>query len=168
MAQATQSRPSAVRSSDWVSGLSADQKNRLLQKLKLAQSWIDSFTVALGKRKPPKARIAEHYIAYAPFSNTISVPARMLMEADERLLRIAVAHECGHFRRRWSSLLSRSDIARAGEEFLADRIAMRLTGASLDELVAALLEIATFEPGSKGCDAEQLADRRKLHELAGS
>ncbi|HEY0820812.1 MAG TPA: hypothetical protein VGD46_18635 [Rhizobacter sp.] len=91
------------------------------------------------------------------------MPARTLLEAPERWLRIAVAHECGHFQRRWISLFARSELARLHEEVQADRVALQLTGATLDELDAAVRAIAQFEPGwDEDTAAAYLGLRRQL------
>lgn len=155
-----------VPSSQWMSGLSEADRNTLKERVLLVQSWIDGFAKALGKRRPPKARIAETFTYYAPWANIVAVPARTLLDLDERLLRIVVAHQCGRFNRRWASLLSRSDVARLGEGILADRMAMRLTGASLDDLDAAVRAIAKCEDGWECADADEyIALRRKLLRL---
>ncbi|WP_454727936.1 MULTISPECIES: hypothetical protein [Cupriavidus] len=131
----------------WVNALTPPERDALLVRVRAVQGWVDDFAKALGKRRAPQVRLTLDYLYYAPWRNRICVPARILMQAQERLLRIAVAHECGHFKRRWASLLSRSAFSRMGEEVLADRVAMQLTDASLDELDAAVREIARFEHG---------------------
>lgn len=129
----------------WINDLSQDQRDKLIEKIKIAQSWINEFALALGKRRAPEARIGNGCMYYAPWSNVIAIPAKTLLGADDRLLRIAVAHECGHFSRRWISLFSRTKFARQCEEVHADRVAMTLTGATLDDLDAVIRQLVGYE-----------------------
>lgn len=157
---------SRVPLSQWVNDLPQAQRDRLLVQIKMVQSWVNDFAQALGKRRAPKARITDHVLYYAPWSNVVAVPAKMLLEADARLLRIAVAHECGHFNRRWISLFSRSAFSRLREEIQADRVAMALTGATLDDLDTVVRELADYEEywSSEALDA-YIAQRRSLLQL---
>lgn len=153
--------------SQWVNELPQEQQNRLLEKIKAVQLWITDFAQTLGKRRAPRARITDSVLYYAPWSNVIAVPVTMLLEADDRLLRIAIAHECGHFNRRWLSLFSRTDFARLCEEIQADRVAMVLTGASLDDLDAVIRHLADYETSwPSGALEAYIAKRRTLLEAA--
>jgi len=153
--------------SQWVDELPQEQQDRLLEKIKTVQLWVNEFAKTLGKRRTPKARITDGVLYYAPWSNVIAVPVTMLLEADVRLLRIAIAHECGHFNRRWISLLSRTDFARLCEEIQADRVAMALTGASLDDLDAVIRHLADYEePWPSGALETYIAHRRTLLEAS--
>lgn len=156
-----------VPSSQWISGLSKAERDALIAKVGLVQSWIDDFARVLGKWQAPKARITETEVCYARWPNFIGVPAQALLYADERLLRIAVAHEFGHFTRRWVSWLSRSEFAKIDEEIKADRAAMALTGASYAELEASIVEICKFQGDMEGLTLdEHLAFRRALHSFS--
>lgn len=160
---------SGVPFAQWINELSQSQRDRLVEKIAMVQSWVNDFTQMLGKRRAPKARITDRCMYYAPWSNVIAIPATTLLEADDRLLRIAVAHECGHFSRRWISLLSRSEFARLCEEVHADRVAMALTGATLDDLDAVVRQISGYEdnwsPEALGAYIEQ---RRSLLQAVGT
>lgn len=97
---------------DWINDLPQSERDRIVEKIHLVQSWVDEFADALGKKKPPAVRITEKNLYYAPLSNHLCVPTRLLMELDDPLLRIVVAHECGHYNRRWVSLLAWTPMAR--------------------------------------------------------
>lgn len=147
--------------SQWVNDLPQAQRDRLLEQIKIVQSWVNDFAQVLGKKRAPKARITDRVLYYAPWSNVIAVPAKMLLEADGRLLRIAVAHECGHFSRRWISLFSRSDFSRLCEEIQADRVAMALTGATLDDLDTVVRQLADYEENWSSEALETYIEQRR-------
>lgn len=150
----------------YIDQLPAAAQDQLLGRLRTVEGWVMEYSRALGKRTPPRVKIAMKFTAYRPVSNVIVIPARLLMEADQKLLRIVVAHECGHFKRRWPSLFSWTTVARLKEEIRADRIAMTLTGASLDEWVKSLQEVADVEACSMDDELTKLR-RQVLGEWLG-
>lgn len=150
-----------VSLAQWINEQPQALRDQLLEQINLVQSWINEFARALGKKRAPKARITDHALFYAPWSNVIAIPAKMLLEADGRQLRIAVAHECGHFSRRWKSLFSRTDFARLCEEVHADRVAMALTGATLDDLDAVVRQLAGYEESWSPEALETYVDQRR-------
>lgn len=154
----------AATSSEWVAQMTQAQQELLLAKRLKVQAWVDHFASAMGRRRPPQVRIAPAYSYYDPIRNAVCIPAQTMWLLDDRLLWILVAHECGHFYRRWRLFLSNfSAVAREGEELIADRIAMKLTGATMDDLVACYKAAASLEGGFEGMNLnEQLDLRRKL------
>ena len=130
---------------DWINGLPQSERDRIVEKIHHVQSWVDEFADALGKKSPPAVRITEKNLYYAPLSNHLCVPTRLLMELDDPLLRIVVAHECGHYNRRWVSLLAWTPMARLLEEMRADKLAIRLTGATKSELARSIRAAANYE-----------------------
>lgn len=130
---------------DWINGLPQSERDRIVEKIHLVQSWVDEFADVLGKKKPPAVRITEKNLYYAPLSNHLCVPTRALMELNDQLLRIVVAHECGHFNRRWVSLLAWTPTARLLEEIRADKLAMGLAGATKAELACSIRAAAKYE-----------------------
>jgi hypothetical protein len=143
-----------------IQALSAQDKIVLDQRLCLIQSWVNEFAAALGKRRPPTLRLAGSYIHYIPFSNELVVPVRAALELEANPLRLAIAHECGHFGRRWKCLGARSEIARLWEEVAADQIAATLTGADDADLEATIRSIVMLEGDFDGDDLDTYMEMR--------
>lgn len=154
--------PKRIRSSELFGQLSEAEKERLIARVRCVQEWIRGYAAVLGKWWPPKARIAETTTFYSPLGNQIAVTARALLEVDERSLRIVVAHEMGHFTRRWRLPFVRSEFALLTEERIADRVAMELTGATFDEIADAAKALAAVEGGFEGLPLETYLEYRRL------
>lgn len=148
----------------WLNALSADQRAALVAKLDLVQRWIDELAIAYaGRRRKPAAKISLTFCFYSPWKNAIAIPGPTLIGLDDRLLRLIVAHEFGHFLHRWRLPFVRTEFGRLREELFADQFAIQATRASLDDLDAAVLGVAQFEGGWEGGEAARyLATRRKL------
>lgn len=131
---------------DWINQLDETTRKRLVDRIHEVQSWVKEFCGALGKKSFAQVRMTLGEIYYGPWANRIGVPVRMLLEVDDKTLRIAVAHECAHCSRRWRLLLARSDWARLREEVYADKVAMQLTATTPDDLQASLRVILDYEP----------------------
>ncbi|CAG9184097.1 M48 family metalloprotease [Cupriavidus pampae] len=157
--------PTRLNSAQWVDTLSKAEQQAVIDKYRIVQSWIHDFAAQLGRRRGPTLKISHYRSYYHRWRNVIAVPARTLMLADERLLRILLAHECGHFARRWISMLALTERAYQREEMLADQAAMRLTVATQAELDAAVREIARLEEEMDSDELEAyIAIRRRLQQ----
>jgi len=127
--------------------LTPEVEGRLLAKIRLVQEWVSGFASTLGKRRVPRVRtrLGNSDIHYAPIENILLVPALHLLAVPEPHLRIAVAHEMGHFSRRWPSLFAWTFGRRMDEELHADRAALTLTGVGVDAWCACMRSIAEVE-----------------------
>lgn len=149
-------------------------ERQLLDRIFTVQEWMSVFARALGKRMVPQLKtwISGH-IYYAPISNVIKVPCTHLLTLDDQDLRLAIAHEMGHFSRRWPSLFAWTLENRLDEEKYADRCSITLTGATVDEWAHSIVSVAKIEePGYQvGLDIvfqarqkvlQQWADKRRV------
>lgn len=144
--------------------LTAETERQLLQRLYVVQEWMQSFAISLGHRKPPRLKTwFKGAMGYAPLRNTLMVPCRHLLSVSDQHLRIAVAHEMGHFSRRWPSLLSWTLIRRVEEELHADRCALELSGASIGDWEDSIQAVAAIEaPGERHDDDIIFQTRKEL------
>ena len=140
-------------------------------KLETLKDWVFEFAKSLGKSKPPQVCIGP-VLCYLPLENAIVVPSAMLC-VDVRLLRLAIAHECGHYNRRWISMFAKSDMAKLAEEALADKVSLALTGESPDILRQSIKATAQYEFTGNATELDTYIDDRlsvldhadKLHTL---
>lgn len=109
------------------------------------QECLAEFARKLESSRVPKYLLGGTYIYYHPINNTISIPLCYVMELSSRSLRIVIAHEYGHFLRRWKLFFARTDERRMAEEILADRMAWILTGASVQEFEDTMRKTAQLE-----------------------
>lgn len=133
-------------SAAWINQLDESSRERLIARIHEVQSWVRAFCAELGKKSFAQVRMTYGELYYAPWANHICLPARMLLEVEDSVLRIAVAHECAHCSRRWKLLLARSEWLRLREEVYADRVAMQLTRCTMGDLDAALRVALEYEP----------------------
>ncbi|RRS01147.1 hypothetical protein EIP75_21450 [Aquabacterium soli] len=131
------------------SPFSPDVERQLLDRLLTVKSWISEFAKVMGKRNPPELKtwISGH-MYYAPIRNVIKIPSTHLLTLPDNQLRVAVAHEMGHFSRRWPSFFSWTLVRRLNEEKIADRCSIMLTGATIEDWASSLIAVALIEdPG---------------------
>lgn len=125
----------------------------------LVQAYLNDCFKRLGRGNPPLAVIGGTYLSYSPLPHVVRVPRCFIEEMGDRELQVALAHEVGHGSRRWRSLFtlfSRSDLRRLREEFLADLLAFRLTGATVVEFESSMRAAAALEGASCPYNGEEL------------
>lgn len=137
-------------------------EEQLLERIYAVQEWIATFAIALGGRNPPRIKtwITGH-MSYAPLRNILRVPCKHLLTLSDQHLRLAVAHEMGHFSKRWPSLFSWTLFRRIEEELHADRCAVELTGASVGEWEDSIQAVATIEAPDARYDHDFIFQTRK-------
>jgi hypothetical protein len=143
--------------------LAPEVERQLLQRIHLVQVWVAAFAASLGKRRPPriKTQLSPGHVYYAPVENILKVPSRHLLTLSDLHLRMAVAHEMGHFSRRWPSLFAWTLTRRLDEEVHADRRAIELTGASVDEWASSILAVAAIEEPGEPHEQDFIFQARK-------
>lgn len=158
------------RSVELVESMTEAEVENLMTRLKLVQSWIDDFGRAVGMRKAPMVRIANSFVHYSPLTHIVGVPAHHLVNLDAKNLRLIVAHEFGHSLRRWPSLFAWTAFARMKEEVRADRVAIRLTGTSIDAWEASVMSVIQIEHAHTSDSTDdalrELSIRRKCLEVS--
>lgn len=129
-----------------LSTLTEDEETQLLARRAAVEGWVREFNVVLGaSRTPPAVRISAGATYYAPLSNKLVMSMQHLAYLNDADLRLIVAHEMGHFVRRWRSLVAWWAESRLKEEFHADRIALRLTGANVGAWERAMRSVAPLD-----------------------
>jgi len=138
-------------------------ERQLLARIQLVQRWVSEFGAALGRRRLPrvKTRLTRAFVEYAPIENRLLVPAEQLLQLSDSHLRLAIAHEMGHFARRWPSLFAWTLLRRLNEEVHADRYALLLTGASLAEWSGSVVAVAAIENPGEIVEDDVVFQRRK-------
>jgi Zn-dependent protease with chaperone function len=125
--------------------LTAAEETMLLEQRSKVETWVVEFASRLGKRRPPAVRISPRITYYAPIGNKLVVAAEYLAKMSNEQLRVAVAHEMGHYQRRWLSLLAWRLEAKLHEELQADRVAIELTNATPEQWAEAVQLAAQLE-----------------------
>lgn len=154
-----------LTSRELVESMTDAQVENLVSRVRLVESWVAEFSRAVGMRRRPRVRIAHSCAHYAPLSNKLGIPAYHLVNMPDNQLRLVVAHEYGHFLRRWPSLFAWTFFARMKEEARADRAALRLTDADIDAWEVAVRSVAQIEHADDLESAEaELSLRRRMLE----
>ena len=129
-----------------VDSLNEEQCDRLLARLRQVQAWIQEFSAVAPAIKPPSVRISlTGFVSYGPIEDDLAIPPPHLLALNDEDLRMAIAHEIGHARRRWVSMRALSFKAKMAEEVAADRQALALTGRTPDDWERSMHAVAQLE-----------------------
>ena len=129
-----------------VDSLSEEQREHLLQRLRDVEAWIEDFAGLAPAVIPPRPRIAlTGFVSYAPGNHDVALPPSHLLKLGDADLRMTVAHEVGHARRRWLSMRALRWRAKFMEEIYADRFALIATGGTPDDWERAMHAVAALE-----------------------
>lgn len=105
--------------------------------------WVDKTVTELASRaqiKPLRTtKFANAGIYYKPLWHRVNISPALCARLSDADLRLILAHEMGHAARRYSMWSTFRESSRIAEELRADEMALRLTGASEDDWMHAML-----------------------------
>lgn len=128
-----------------LAGLTPQEAEKALSLFADVSRWVDHVCQEAPVRRRPGLRLTSGCIAYDPMHNTVLLPVGHLLRLERRALAVVLAHELGHCRRRWGTLLAFSEWRVMGEELLADRFSLAVTGATLAEWASACVAVSSLE-----------------------
>lgn len=132
-----------------------------VQASKERESWaaneLKLLAQAAGLKKVPSFGVANSGAHYSPLRHRICVSRAYLSRLSNEDLRLILAHEVGHAARRWRTLLCAGAV---GEEIMADRIAVQITGYTPSQWANAVQASMLVEPGQDV--SPQLAERASV------
>lgn len=128
-------------------------------RLPWVRQTVDDLALAASVNRLGRTEFASSGARYEPVLHRIFVSRALCARLDDAALRLILAHEVGHAKRRWQCwIASHYEARRLQEEVLADANALDITGATPQDWRNALAASACAEDAAG--DPNELAQRR--------
>lgn len=135
------------------------------RRLPWVRQTVDDLALAASVNRLGRTEFASSGARYEPVLHRIFVSRALCARLDDAALRLILAHEVGHAKRRWQCwVASHYEARRLQEEVLADATALDVTGATSQDWSNALASSARAEDAT-GVPNE-LAQRRAALSLS--
>lgn len=129
------------------------------RRLPWVRQTVDELALAASVSRLRRTEFASSGARYESVLHRIFVSRALCARLDDAALRLILAHEVGHAKRRWQSwIASHYEAWRLQEEVLADATALDITGATSQDWSNALASSARAEDATG--DPNELARRR--------
>lgn len=129
------------------------------RRLPWVRQTVDDLALAAGVSRLGRTEFASSGARYESVLHCIFVSRALCARLDDAALRLILAHEVGHSKRRWQCwIASHHEAWRLQEEVLADATALYITGATPQDWSNALAASARAEDAVG--DPNELARRR--------
>jgi Zn-dependent protease with chaperone function len=129
------------------------------RRLPWVRQTVDELALAASVSRLGRTEFATSGARYESVLHRIFFSRALCARLDDAALRLILAHEVGHAKRRWQCwIASHHEAWRLHEEVLADATALGITGATPQDWSNALAASARAEDAA--CDPNELAQRR--------